>query len=81
MLIYKTDSLFSLNSHKGDNDKFCAECTDGWRYFLEAYTKIHGKNPKLESLVYATLGKLFSTEKQEDAYLPLWKTFGKRMRL
>ncbi|MEK7700089.1 MAG: hypothetical protein AAB332_06770 [Planctomycetota bacterium] len=78
MLIYKTDSLFSLNSHKGDNDKYCAECTDGWRYFLEAYTKIHGKNPKLESLVYATLGKLFSTERQEDSYLPVWKTFGKK---
>ena len=78
MLIYKMDGLFSLKIYKNDNDKYCESCTDGWKAFIETYTRIHGSNHKMESLVYATLGELFSAESHEDTFLSLWKSFGEK---
>ncbi len=74
MLLYKMDGLLSMKMHHGDNDMYCEGCTDGWLNFLEAYTRMHGRHPKMESLIYYRIGVLFTTKCENDPYLSFWRS-------
>ena len=81
MLLYKMDGLLSMKIHHSDNDMHCDDCVDGWLNFLEAYTRMHGKQPKMESQIYCRIGELFSTDYEDDNYLPFLSSSGKDKRI
>ncbi len=81
MLLYKMDGLLSMKIHQGDNDMHCDDCVDGWLNFLGAYNKMHGDHPKMESLIYCRIGALFTTDYEDDNYLPFLPSFRKAKRI
>ena len=81
MMLCRMDGLLSMKVHQCDNDMYCDDSVEGWENFLEAHTRMHGRQPKMESLIYCHIGALFTTDYEEDNDFSFFSSSRKNKRI